>query len=57
MFMIFFSFSSFQYPRQKVSKTEVVQVIFYSHQTSGKYAGVCAYHHMHQMEKTGSHDK
>ena len=50
MFLFFFIFSSFQYPRQGVPYTEMARVIFCMHQTSG--AGMCTCVCMHQMEKT-----
>ena len=33
-------------------QTEVAQAIFYMHETSGLYAGVCAYNRLYQMKKT-----
>ena len=30
---------------------------FYTHQTNGKHAGMCACDHMHQMEKTDTSSK
>ena len=50
MFLFFLSFSSFQ-----MSQTIVVinkSAIFYTYQTSGACAGVCACNLTHQMEKT-----
>ena len=52
MFLFFFSFSLFQCHRQL---EEVIHAIFYSHQTSGTCAGMCACNGIHQMEKTELH--
>ena len=46
-----FSFSLFQCPRQHVSQTEAALAIFYTYQTSGTCAGVCACDRTHHMEK------